>query len=105
MTELMYPSKQVAFLGRKFFSDVRRIVLLSHVFSLPIICVWLELFQIEKIVVGSPAADAGLKVRDFLVSVQGQKVLEMTHHQVVQLIKNAGNTLNLDIERFVYQLL
>ncbi|TRY67035.1 hypothetical protein TCAL_03471 [Tigriopus californicus] len=55
--------------------------------------------KIEKIVVGSAATDAGLKVRDFLVSVQGQKVLEMTHHQVVQLIRNAGNSLNLDIER------
>ncbi len=32
----------------------------------------LRSFQIEKVVVGSPAEEAGLKEKDFLVSVQGQ---------------------------------
>ena len=57
------------------------------------------LFQVEKIVVGSPAEAAGLKVRDFLISVNGKDVLECKHAQVVSLIRQAGNTLNISIER------
>eukprot|EP00095_Tigriopus_kingsejongensis_P000219 maker-scaffold55_size446313-snap-gene-1.15 protein:Tk00219 transcript:maker-scaffold55_size446313-snap-gene-1.15-mRNA-1 annotation:"pdz and lim domain protein 1" len=55
--------------------------------------------KIEKIVVGSPAEEAGLKVRDFLVSIQGQGILEMNHQQVVKLVRSAGSSLNMAIER------
>ena len=50
-------------------------------------------------VTGSPANDAGLKVGDFLISVQGMDVFECDHAQVVTAVKNAGNCLNLAVER------
>lgn len=55
--------------------------------------------QVERVEISSPASEAGLKVRDFLVSVQGKEVLDLTHQQVVKLIKGAGPSLNLSIER------
>ena len=51
-------------------------------------------------VTGSPANDAGLKVGDFLISVQGMDVFECDHAQVVTAVKNAGNSLNLAVERY-----
>jgi len=48
---------------------------------------------------GSPAEEAGLKPYDFLVSVNGQEVFDMSHAQVVRMIKEAGNSLNLSVER------
>ena len=48
---------------------------------------------------GFPADYGGLQERDFLVSVQGQDVFDLHHAQVVQLIKNCGERLNLEIER------
>lgn len=56
-------------------------------------------FKIEKVVIGSPAQEGGLLVRDFLISVNGQEVLDLTHKDVVQLVKGAGNSLNLSVER------
>jgi len=49
---------------------------------------------------GSPAEEAGLKAHDFLVSVNGQEVFDLSHAQVVRIIKEAGNSLNLSIERY-----
>ena len=40
------------------------------------------------------------QVHDFLVSVQGQDVFDCTHAQVVKLIREAGNSLNLAVERW-----
>ena len=48
---------------------------------------------------GYPAYYAGMKVHDFLISVNGQEIFEMNHAQVVSLIKNGGNSINLAVER------
>jgi len=56
-------------------------------------------FQIEKVLTGHPATYGGLEEEDFLVSVQGQEVFDMHHSQVVSLIKNAGDCLNMQVER------
>ena len=50
------------------------------------------LFQVEKVLTGYPASYGGLKVHDFLISVNGQEVFDMNHPQLVKLIKNSGNT-------------
>ncbi len=55
--------------------------------------------QVEKVLFGYPAHYGGLKVHDFLISVNGQEVFEMNHDQVVKLINNSGSTLNLSVER------
>ena len=52
-------------------------------------------------VIGSPAKEAGLLVHDFLISVQGKEIFDCTHQEVVKLIREAGNSLNLSIERWV----
>lgn len=69
------------------------------------VCVPIYYFQIGKVVTGSPAQDGGLQVHDFLVSVQGQDVFDCTHAQVVKIIKEAGNSLNLAVERYCCLLL
>jgi len=56
-------------------------------------------FQIEKVLTGHPAAYGGLEELDFLVNVQGQAIFDMNHAQVVQLIKNSGDCLNMQVER------
>lgn len=56
-------------------------------------------FKVGKVVTGSPASEAGLQVYDFLVSVQGQEVFDCDHATVVKLIRQAGNCLNLSVER------
>ena len=43
-------------------------------------------------------------VGDFLISVQGMDVFECDHAQVVTAVKNAGNCLNLAVERYFIQL-
>jgi len=40
-----------------------------------------------------------MKVHDFLVSVNGQEIFAMNHAQVVNLIKNAGDSISLAVER------
>ena len=57
------------------------------------------MFQIEKVLTGYPASYGGMKVHDFLVSVNGQEVFEMNHGQLVKLIKSSGNTMQLAVER------
>lgn len=58
-----------------------------------------QTFKVEKVLTGYPAYYAGMKVHDFLISVNGQDVFEMNHSQIVSMINNAGGTLNLDVER------
>ena len=58
------------------------------------------LFQVEKVLTGYPASYGGLKVHDFLISVNGQEVFEMNHGQLVKLIKTSGNTMQLAVERW-----
>lgn len=56
-------------------------------------------FKVNTVVTGSPANDAGLKVGDFLISVQGMDVFDCDHAQVVTAVKGAGNSLDLAVER------
>lgn len=58
-----------------------------------------QTFKVEKVLTGYPAYYGGLKVHDFLVSVNGQEVFELNHDKVVNLIKNSGNSMQLAIER------
>ena len=56
--------------------------------------------KIEKVLTGHPAAYGGLEEEDFLVTIQGQEVFDLHHAQVVSLIKNAGDCLNMQVERY-----
>jgi len=58
-----------------------------------------QTFKVEKVLTGYPASYGGLKVHDFLISVNGQEVFEMNHGQLVKLIKTSGNTMQLAVER------
>ena len=55
--------------------------------------------KVEKVLTGYPAYYAGMKVHDFLISVNGQEVFEMNHAQLVKLIKGAGGSMKVDVER------
>ena len=57
--------------------------------------------KVEKVLTGYPAYYAGMKVHDFLISVNGQEVFEMNHAQLVKLIKGAGGSMKVDVERYV----
>jgi len=56
-------------------------------------------FRIEKVSLASPAGTAGLKNLDYLVKVNGKEVFDMGHSQLVQMIKNIGTDLEIEIER------
>jgi len=56
-------------------------------------------FRIEKVALASPAGRAGLKNMDYLIKVNGKEVFDMGHNQLVQMIKTAGQQLQLEIER------
>lgn len=71
---------------------------LAYVF-VQFIIILTTFFQVEKVVTGSPANEAGLQVHDFINSVQGQEVFECTHGEVVKIIRQAGNCLNISVER------
>jgi len=58
-----------------------------------------QTFKVEKVLTGYPSYYAGMKVHDFLVSVNGQEIFAMNHAQVVNLIKNAGDSISLAVER------
>ena len=48
----------------------------------------------------SAAEAAGLKEWDYVWSINGQEVFEMTHNQICGLIKASGTQLQMVIERF-----
>ena len=52
-----------------------------------------------QIIFNSVAYEAGLKQRDYLYEINGVNVLEMSHDECTKLIKSAGNTLDLKVER------
>jgi len=58
-----------------------------------------QTYKVEKVLTGYPASYGGLKVHDFLISVNGQEVFDMNHPQLVKLIKTSGNTMELAVER------
>ena len=53
-----------------------------------------------QIAFNSVAYDAGLKNRDYIYEVNGVSVLEMDHDQCTKLIKDAGDSIDLKIERY-----
>lgn len=56
-------------------------------------------FRIEKVQLISPAGAAGLKNLDYLVTVNGREIFSMGHNELVKLIKDAGDTIELEVER------
>lgn len=47
----------------------------------------------------SPAEAAGLKEWDYVWSINGQEVFELSHNQIVNMIKNAGTQMQIVVER------
>ena len=47
----------------------------------------------------SPAEHAGLKEWDYIWSINGQEVFEMSHNQICGLIKSAGTSIQMVVER------
>jgi len=56
----------------------------------------LSISQVSK---DSLAAFVGLSANDFLISIAGREVFEMTHEQAEKTIMNAGNKFSMVIER------
>jgi C-terminal processing protease CtpA/Prc len=57
--------------------------------------------QVGKVKPYSPAEKAGLRPFDYIWTINGKEVFEMSHNECVNAIKNSGNTLNLATERLV----
>ena len=57
--------------------------------------------KVGKIKPYSPAEKAGLRPFDYIWTINGKEVFEMTHNQCVEEIKNSGKTLSLASERLV----
>ena len=55
------------------------------------------LFQITF---NSVAYEAGLKNRDYIYEINGVSVLEMDHEHCTKLIKDAGGSIDIKIERY-----
>nr|XP_033774166.1 membrane-associated guanylate kinase, WW and PDZ domain-containing protein 3 isoform X3 [Geotrypetes seraphini] len=54
--------------------------------------------KIGRVIEGSPASRSGkLKVGDHISAVNGQSIVELSHDSIVQLIKDAGNTVVLTV--------
>ena len=57
-------------------------------------CIYLQ------IIFNSVAYDAGLKNRDYIYEINGHSVLEMSHDECTKLIKDAGNSIDIKVERY-----
>jgi len=55
--------------------------------------------KLGRIKAYSPAEHAGLKEWDYVHTVNGQEVFEMTHNQICGIIKSSGNSLQMVVER------
>uniref|UniRef100_A0A8B9PF79 Membrane-associated guanylate kinase, WW and PDZ domain-containing protein 3 n=1 Tax=Apteryx owenii TaxID=8824 RepID=A0A8B9PF79_APTOW len=54
--------------------------------------------KIGRVIDGSPAEQCGkLKVGDRISAVNGQSIIELSHDNIVQLIKDAGNVVTLTV--------
>lgn len=54
--------------------------------------------KIGRIIEGSPTDRLGqLKVGDRISAVNGQSIMELSHNDIVQLIKDAGNAVTLTV--------
>lgn len=58
-----------------------------------------KVLVLEKIIFNSVAYEAGLKQRDYLYEVNGISVLEMSHEECAKLIKGAGDSMDIKVER------
>lgn len=47
----------------------------------------------------TPAEEAGLEVWDYVHTINGKEVFEMSHNEIVQAIKGSGNQLAMVVER------
>merc|ERR1711962_1222976 len=56
-------------------------------------------FQLLKVPLDSIASHSGCKSGDYLVKIQGQDVFQLNHEEAKDLIRKAGNKLNLVVER------
>jgi len=57
--------------------------------------------SISQVSTDSLASKVGLTANDFLISIAGKEVFDMTHEQAEKTIMNAGNKFNMVIERSV----
>jgi len=55
--------------------------------------------KVGKVKPYSPADKAGLKPFDYIWTINGKEVFELSHQQCVNEIKNSGNSLSLVTER------
>lgn len=64
-------------------------------------CVWCSSViphKIGRIIEGSPADRCGLlSVGDRISAVNGRSIIELSHSDIVQLIKDAGNAVTLSV--------
>lgn len=56
-------------------------------------------FQLLKVPLDSIASHSGCKSGDYLVKINGENVFDLGHEQAKDLIRRAGNKLNLVVER------
>eukprot|EP00092_Neocalanus_flemingeri_P019887 GFUD01021542.1.p1 GENE.GFUD01021542.1~~GFUD01021542.1.p1 ORF type:complete len:222 (-),score=55.50 GFUD01021542.1:176-841(-) len=57
--------------------------------------------RIEKVNPFGPAGFAGLSNLDYLVKIGEQEIFDMRHNDIVNLIKNSGDVLQIEIERAI----
>ena len=55
--------------------------------------------KLGKVKVFSAADSAGLKQWDYLCSINGKEVFEMSHSDICSMVKNAGTSMELVVER------
>jgi len=55
--------------------------------------------KVGKVKPYSPAEVAGLRPFDYIWTINGKEVFEMSHQKCVEEIKNSGNVLTLVTER------
>jgi hypothetical protein len=55
--------------------------------------------KVGKVKPYSPAENAGLKACDYIWTINGREVFEMSHNECVEVIKKSGTTLSLSTER------
>ena len=60
--------------------------------------------KLGRIKAYSPAEAAGLKEWDYIWSINGQEVFELAHNQICGIIKSAGTSLQMVVERWEPEL-
>jgi len=57
--------------------------------------------RIEKVKPFGPAGRAGLANLDYLVKIGEREIFDMKHNDIVNLIKNSGDSLQIEVERAI----